>query len=371
MPKTLLLFFVLFYSVTPLHAAEKEPPQGIWQGTIANKTVVVSFNGENQGYFYTKYLKPITLATTHQDFNEWAEKVGEKTTAFWHLKSVDNDHITGTWQNIENKQSYKITLTHTKSIPRSNYFDINNLAQTYNKKLFYGKPTLFGKYQYRTIASNDHVSSIELLDDTPSIKQLNNMLKYGFQARMTEYLGCPSEADLNRGKNSTKEYYSSVTIGFWNDDWIVFNQNVSGDCGGAHPFADNNSDTVNLRNLKTIQLWNWFIDSRKKVASKQFDDDYFTMPPSEKLMNIVAKQAFNQRKAYTKNDKEKDGCLDLSIYQTDYALSIGKKGLIFSTRFPHVVYACSEDVEIPYATLIPYLNAEGKKQVDKLKASES
>lgn len=128
----------------------------------------------------------------------------------------------------------------------------------------------------------------------------------------------------------------------------------SGDCGGD-PLIFAYSDTVNLKTLKITQLRKWFED----------DLHY-------ELMDLVGKQAFNQRKAETVNQEDKHDCINLYTYQTVYYdLSIGKKGLIFSTQFPNDIYACSEDVEIPYATLIPYLNAEGKKQVDKLKASES
>lgn len=203
MPKNLLLFLILFLSLSSPYAAEKEPVQGVWQGTIGNKTVVASFGDMKGRYFDTKYLKLIALAANNQDLYEWTEKVGEKTTAVWQLTNVDREHITGVWQNAENKQTYKITLTLTQSIPKSNYIDLNNLVQTYNKKFTYGKPTQFGEHQYRTIAFNNQVSNLELLDNAPNIKQLNNMLKFGLQAQISEHMDCASEAERQRGENAT------------------------------------------------------------------------------------------------------------------------------------------------------------------------
>ena len=90
-------------------------------------------------------------------------------------------------------------------------------------------------------------------------------------------------------------------------------------------------------------------------------------PPQ--LIKIIAVRAYNQRKALGMNNAgEQDNCLigDSPIYETNYSVSVGEKGLVFSTHFPHVAQACGEEVEIAYLDLLPFLNIEGKKHVKEL-----
>jgi hypothetical protein len=350
--KKLLIFILFSFFCCTLCAADKQPPQGIWQGTVANLPVIVSFDGENNGYFYLKYLKPIPLQTQNQSFTDWQEKTDGQVVANWHLTNITDDKITGTWSSVKNEQKVNIQLSKLNSIPDNNYVDILHLAKAFQQKVTRSKIQQFGKYQYRSLVSSDQ-KSLELIGDTPNIQQLNSMLKIGLQTQISNYYGCTSPAEMGRGNESEPDYQSHVDIKFWNSDWIVFEEFVSGDCGGAYPFVNYSKRTVNLSTLKTTQLWTWF----------------YNIKADDQLMKIIAKRAYKQRKKLGMSSKsEEDSCLtgETSIYETDYVVSIGKKGLVFSTQFPHVAQACDEEVEMAYKELMPYLNTEGKKQVSKL-----
>ena len=259
-------------------AEEKQPPQGIWQGTIANQSVIVSFSSENVGYFYLKYLKPISLQSVDGEFKDWFEQVDGKTIAHWHLTHMSQSKITGSWVSSSSTQKNNIQLSTLNSIPQSGYLNISQLAKAFQQKVNSSKVHQFGEHQYRVLSSNNQ-NNIELIAKSPNIHLLNNMLKIGLRTQVSSYYDCPSPAEMGRGKELERDYQSRVDIKFWNINWIVFEEIQSSDCGGAYPFVDHTKRTVNLNTLKTIQVWTWFKNSKKIDAKKEYDEYYFNYQP--------------------------------------------------------------------------------------------
>ena len=121
-------------------------------------------------------------------------------------------------------------------------------------------------------------------------------------------------------------------------------------CGGAHPSAGiAEYQTWNLESGKRVNPWAWIRGNAGRYGPRA--------PP--KFNALIVAQA-------TRNKDDDDDCRDAVNANASYLLRPGAQGLVFSTSSAHVIQACKEDIEIPYAALFPFLTQEGKLAVESL-----
>lgn len=64
--------------------------------------------------------------------------------------------------------------------------------------------------------------------------------------------------------------------------------------------------------------------------------------------------------------RKDDDCSGVPEDQNDWDLHPTREGLAFWPQLPHVMFACSEDVVIPYRELAPLLNPKGRAAIDSI-----
>jgi len=364
--------------------SDKAPPEnGIWTGAIGDSKVMACFMRDDDpahvnqsAYFYLRHSKLISLIPDPAKKTLWFEGNIKDPTGIWTIK-VQGDQITGNWSNLAKTRILPISLTRFKSISSDNVsncspdlgvFDPVVYSQVAAEKVLFGGEQTVSGGRYRVLSVLDGaVKSIELLGEGEAITELNTLLANELRASMSAYYGCPTDGERDtrrRGKREKPEYYSSIEPLFWNKQWISFVARTSGDCGGAHPFSDYSYSTWNLSTGKKHNLWEWIENSKKAGGSPEYDDYYFNYSAPERLNGIITKKAIKQRLAFNpKEATEENNCLDVIQGNSEYAIRLGTTGFVFTQAFPHVVQACTDDIEITYGELMPFLSKRGREAV--------
>lgn len=250
--------------------------------------------------------------------------------------------------------------------------EANIMAQTLAEKISKGAKKSFMGRNYQELAALDGaLTSFQLLDGAKAATALNSRLQNQLRVNIASYYACPTESERQGGKrkkNEKPEFQASIAPLFWNANWLSVVERSSGDCGGAHPFSGFSYSTWNLNNGEAVNPWQWIKHGRKADTPAADANHYFSYAAPEALNKIIVKQAIKQRlKAFPNEASEANGCVDVIKENKEYQISLGKTGLIFTPNFAHVVLACTEDSEVSYAEMMPFMNPAGRAALQALR----
>lgn len=371
-------------------AAPRPPEDGVWMGTLGAQAVVACFDHHKEAvaadvraygrYFYERYGKRIKLEPQPQSPGHWVEE-GEKTstTGTWEFRVTAGDLLEGQWSGPTGAPTALIRLKRFKTLEWFTPLVICEILAPGSrfgaqKRQVSTKQTLPNSKQYRVLSVLDGaISTLELVGEGDGLASLNERLANELRIGAASYFDCPvsgEEPTPTSIKTKKPDYSSSIALLFWNERWVSLAQNSSGDCGGLYPFSDTNRSTWALSAGTQVNLWTWIAASHKPDALPDYDAYYLNYAAPEKLNRLIVAKAVEARLAFNpKEAQEVPNCLDELTTNTEYEITLGTKGLVFSHHFPHVIQACSDDIEIAYSSLLPFLSAEGKKQVAFLMGS--
>jgi hypothetical protein len=355
---------------------------GIWTGNIGdNKVMACLLRGDanltnKSAYFYLRHAKAIDLIPAPGNKAVWLEGSVKNSTGIW-TTEVQGDRISGTWSNPAKSKSLPILLNRLRSIssspptncdPEQDLFDPVRYPQILAEKLTTGAEKSLNGRRYRLVSALDGaVKSVELLAEGETIAALNTLLLNELRAGISAYYGCPVNGQRYEGKktkNQKPDYDSSIEPVFWNRQWLSLVARNSGDCGGAYPFSGYSYSTWDLSNGKELNLWSWIEHSKKPDHTPEYENEYFSYAAPERLNKIITKKAIRQRLKFNpKEASEENNCLGVIKLNSEYKIRLGKTGLVFTQAFPHVVQACTDDIEISYAELQAFLSKKAKAAV--------
>lgn len=385
---TMLLTSSLLASAS---GSDKAPPEnGIWTGTIGANKVMACFmrndpaHTNQSAYFHLRYSKPISLIPDPAKRALWFEDNVKNPSGVWTIK-VQGDQIIGNWSNFEKTRTLPISLSRFKSISSSNasscdpelgVFEPAVYSKVLTEKVARGSEGTINGRRYTVLSALDGaVKSVELLGESETITVLNTLLANELRENMSAYYGCPTTDERHSGKRGKQEkpaYDSSIEPLFWDEQWISFVARASGYCGGAHPFSDYSYSTWNLSTGKEVNFWEWITNSKKANSSPEYDHHYFNYSAPERLNGLITKKAIKQRLAFNPKEASEEGnCLDVIEDNSEYKIRLSKTGFIFTQAFPHVVQACTDDIEITYRDLMPFLTKKGREAVMRIQENGS
>ncbi|MEN9865555.1 MAG: hypothetical protein RL748_1145 [Pseudomonadota bacterium] len=250
--------------------------------------------------------------------------------------------------------------------------DTNLMAQTLAEKVGKGTQKSFMGRAYLPLQALDAaVTSFELQDSSKAAASLNRRLQNQLRINIANYHACPTGSERDGGKrqkDEKPEFQASIEPLFWNANWLSVVERSAGDCGGAHPFSGFTYSTWNLNTGEALNPWQWIKNGRKAATSAADPNHYFSYAAPAALNKIIIKQAIKQRlTAFPHEASEANACVDVIKENRQYQISLGKTGLIFTPNFAHVVQACTEDAEISYAEMMPFLNPAGRAALQALR----
>ena len=356
MIRYVLLLISLLLTPSIAFATPTQIWAGVWQGKVGTLPVRVCLNGEvNAGfgaYYYLRHLKPIALRQVESS-KIWTEGDGgldDATAARWAFETISTNRLTATWRT--KGKSLPVNLTRVEKAsdieapcgsrtfhaPRNAGGRIVAIParlgnRTYTKLTFAPGP------QFSAVA----IESLALNEKSLAIARVNALLreKLPSAAGYPEFLGCLAGS---LGSQGTEGYYSlSLTPGLITPNWLAVTVNAGSFCGGAHPSYSEYSRTFDLRTGKEIDLHSWFAPIGFAAAK----DGVGPITPA--LRTLLLKYA----------SKPEAECATV-LATTDYwNIGLARGGMSFIPSLPHVAFACTETVVLPYAQLASFLNNQG------------
>ena len=369
--------------------AESSPAwAGIWRGTLGRYpiTVCLQQGGADDyfgAYYYEKRLRIITLHNEQEerdpsrlhfvesdampkkaDKNAKAASATSKakdTYAKWELQMPSGDNLQGRF-SATSDPTLPIVLhrvSDAASTCGSPAFT-GPLHQEYRidagkpkgAEPYFGAALDFGK------ESTYQVSGFQLnASDAASVK-INLGLMKALRQEGDNAMECRNNMLDSNGYLG--DYSSTTEPALLTPHWLVARTTESDDCGGAHPNASLHFVTWDRTPGWQVDPWTWLTPSavkrtRKDVGSGTTYTENEVLPALQKLL----------ARHWPRDDAD---CNDTITSASDWQVHPGLHGLIFTPDLPHVIFACTEDDEIPYAEIAPLLNATGREAVKAIQA---
>lgn len=392
LPRCLVMGVALSAMLMPAHAqptsttseqvvAERSaaaPPgfrYGVWQGTVGGQSVVAQLASGAQfcdaGYYYRKHRLSIPMQEVDgQQGKVWKEFLGTDQEATWTLTaaSADGRSLSGEWVGREGQRRLPIVLQLLKPTPvvlgedgnprhdcaaTAPAFDASRVAQTLQERKVSAADSVFqgadAAYRYQPVSLLDgNVEGFSLVQphQQPRLQQM--MVQWQSQT-VAQYYDCAFNLAANRSEVQTPDFHQSLSPLFWSARVLVLGETYSNYCGGAHPNGGLWGYHIwDMRQDRPLSVWRWV---------KGMDHNHSIAAP--RLLRLLWA---NYSSRYARGDD--GGCADVvgdtspNSYFQPYPKTTG---MVFSLSLAHVIQACEEDIEIPWAKLRPFLTPEGKK----------
>lgn len=350
------VFSLCFASAAQAAEAPESSPYGAWQGTIGKYPVAVLLTDKScnrvSSYYYLRHLTAIHLAQNYDIARTWNENWDGKGAA-WTLASVTDDAIGGTWTSADGKRTLPISLKRIAEPSAAPYSGNQCEAQfaAYNKvridrimKKMVTKNATLGALRYRTLSvMNGKIVYFEVLPGAQHVSGLNKAMRDGMQSEIADALECHDHQDGYVSRYETAVRPTRLLYGHI----LTIQNDYTHNCGAG---LDNSS-----------AYGGWDVDTDTPIFPGAWVNTekytYDKVKLSDKLKALIQQHA-------AAGKGECSGIL--TAPDTAYSVSFGSSGLVFHTRLPAAKQACNQEIEIPFAELMPFLTPEGQQTARQL-----
>lgn len=392
-----LLLAPLGFFVAHVDAAEPLSAwSGVWQGTVGKAEVRLCLQGTgndvNGTYYYTRYLRLIPLTVADKRKTDSQSLVLNETmmgrskvesdkkaavrdeTVVWTLRaSGDRQVLEGGWRSSAKELPVQLTRipeivlngTTAEEAQGACEGDSFNLPREQPARVGSANAKLKGLgTSYRATALDfgnrfdSEIRSFELLRDDDHARKFNAAQRKALTDEQSAVFECTRNVIGRYGQQG--DYNAVVEPVFIGQHWLVARNYGSNDCGGAHPDAYMSYQTWNLDDGRTVDTWDWFNTKGAVVKTEgQGESRYRTVEIGNVLKTALVK-------AWPRDDADcKSIVEDGTVFS--WVAYPQVRGMTFMPALPHVAYACTEEVTLPWAKVLPLLNASGRKAVDTIR----
>lgn len=342
------------------------PPYGVWQGTLGTQAVQVQLLPDScdASYFYLRHLWGIRLQPQGADGLNWREGTDSDAGPSWSLHRSGPDTLSGEWRDAAGQRRLPLQLKQVGPAPQPATACYGPKAEASNRA-FHAPRVAAKQPQARAASYQGHayqvlslpgteVSSVQLPPGPRPQPRLNQRLREGLQAQVAAYYDCQLGASrLDAGQPPQPDYSVRHEPVFWNAHLLVLRESFSYYCGGAYPDAGVASDLV--WDLDTDQPLNPDTWLRGTAVRR---DGLSTWPAP--LRALIARRS-------AQAGGTDDECAEAVQGADGFIASPRRSGMVFTPVLPHVMRACADDIELPWAQLKPHLSATGAQMLrDKL-----
>ncbi|HEY5993417.1 MAG TPA: hypothetical protein VIU46_02335 [Gallionellaceae bacterium] len=345
---------------------------GSWRGKLGDQEVMVCIADRHAAYYAVGHYSRITLTLADSSALIWKEGYPAGHQGIWKLDADNDEAVTGTWSAREGTAPIPIRLNRMRSKEKNLRF-----CEEIYRELASAEPITRGKEQgrygmrYREVSVlGDSVSSIEVLGGNDTVSALNKYLRDDFQNKIVSTFACQDMNFFETDENRKIPYTRRVSLFTVNGPWITLLDRGGGRCGAEH--ADNlqHLTTLELETAQPLKLAEWLV---KNDENDHVDEDGRLYSPPEELTALLYEFAGKlEKKIRTKEDPDCEAIIDPDPFEPILALSLGDKGIIFSTSYaPATANFCDVwGVEIPFPKLTQFLSPKGKQAIKILQQSK-
>ena len=355
---------------------------GVWHGAIGKYPVTVCLQQRDDdwtfgAYYYDKHFQIITLTPPGTKSPAGRLKLvesvelpnagkpkqpGKAAYAGWDLGAPSGDVLEGSFQGAGDSV-LPIKLKRTGDGKESCGGDLFVGALDVTPKLVADRAGRNDAYVAEKLdfqgRADFRISGFELKAADEGAKKINAALRQELLRDGKDALDCRRTALDSNGYDG--EFDVTLAPEMATAHWLTARASGETDCGGAHPNALLDYETWDLVSGKQADPWGWFTQAavKQKTANVGIPQTYTTDEVRPALSALLHK--------HWPRAQDED-CADAVDHADAWQVRPGPHGMLFSPTLPHVVFACTEDVEIPYGELAPLLNAKGREIVKDIEA---
>ena len=353
-------------------APAKTPAQTgqIWSGTVGGIPITACFdNAEtDEGiYYYNAHLRPLRLVQIDENTPSVLTEIEgyrDQSGATWTIDAKADQRIAGTWRSGDRELPIELSASPVDlpefDGPCASAAFVEPLlvggsagdsrasfdGAAYTKLVYTGPPHLGGDdYLVETIAL-DPVQAGDRAINTALAKALPD-------GSVGHHMGqCLGMHMPGGGKGYLNE---TITPALITDQWLSIERAGSTFCGGAHPSHFFTLAAYDRSSGNEADPSTWFKPDALLFYEFESEDGPLRPRPIAGLSEaLVDKVQANWPHAAGSE------CPSAVRTQMGWTLGLAKDGVVFVPQLPHVIFACTDAITVPWDELAPFLSDAGQ-----------
>ena len=359
-----LLVVLALASAVPAAAQEADPAWvGVWEGRVGTLPVRVCLDSWGEdipgrgSYYYRSRLEPLSLSDAGDGM--WIERAsGSDAEAEWFIEQITDEAMRGLWRQGGRELRFELEPVAWHEGEWGGACASPEFMQPRLRapELAAQSATLEGwRYSRRTYRPPAHfrdevaIESFTFAPERPGdraiIAYLDGQLPKG--AADDAFAECIAGAVSAVG---TDGYFERTVVpAMAAREFLAVDEISSNYCGGAHPNHYTVPRTFDRRDGHEVDLFDW-------IGAPRGEDGESAIP--ERLRELVV--------ARWPTDSAAD-CGELAAGSDYWYLGLAREGLVFTPDMPHVATPCEEAVTVEWTALKPFLDAEGRAGLARLR----
>jgi hypothetical protein len=197
------------------------------------------------------------------------------------------------------------------------------------------------------------VETFALEGNSAAVRRINRRVTLSGPNDDDGWLSC-----ITSGWNSGPNGYWSETFKprMFTRRWLTVSYELGYYCGGAHPEYSTASRTFDRQTGEDVDLYEWLNGRAGERVSSGSRGEFAT------------KLRAPFRKIVLRSKAQEAECHDVLSNADYWDVELTRNGFAFTPELTHAEGRCSDEFPVSFATLAPYLSAEGKKNVAELQA---
>lgn len=360
-------------------ASGQEPPkQGrIWKGTLGDTPITACFVSEDgqYGVFYTDAALESVRLEGERDtgFSALREMRGfdDPTGAVWSLARDAGGGFEGTWRSGADSRPIRLAAQ-VVTLPE------------------YGGPCETGAFLDPLLAGGSVTTSRESLGGAAfTVLTFAGPKRAGWDEAYTVTTFAldplrPGDAAINRalaaelpdgtarheageclGSSLTSpagsgDYTKTLTPELITPRWLSLTVVGSSFCGGAHPGHFIMRQVFDRNSGAEVDPGTWF----RKGAVAFYEFDAVATEGRREIAGLSralgkAVMAYWPKGESAEDAERRRECIDM-IGEPSWQIGLTREGAVFVPQLPHVIFACTEEIVLPWKAARPFLSPEGR-----------
>lgn len=362
-------------------APEQGPKQGrIWKGTLGEQAITACFAEEfvRDGlYYFDGAREPIRLAEIEQsDPPSYTEMAGHSDTtgAVWAMHHPDAGRLTGEWRKGDEVQPISLAASgvtlpeYGTACETGAFLDplLAGGAVTARPDSFAG--TAYTSLDYRGPAraglEGYTITSLALDPLQPGDAAINRALAAFLpDGTAAHQMGQCVGMSLPGGISGYAE--EALVPNLLTARWLGLRYSGTGYCGGAHPNHFNTMAVYDRNTGAEVDPSTWF----KPGALGFYEWESELEPkPLKRLVEAPGLPLWTVIAAHWPARDDESGCgPPEEPFQSGWEIGLTREGPVFVPQLPHVIFACTEEIVVPWKDARPFLSAEGQAVAESLR----
>lgn len=339
------------------------PLPGVWEGNVGNLPIRACFVerewSQFGAYYYLSQRRLIGLEPVEGARETFREGFDESGSApRWQIQSASGTQLQARWTSGRRQLAVRLTrvaVTGEEGPCASMAFHQPRLEGVRTTS----RPASLDGVAYTKIAL-DHggrfganVETFALTGAGEAVQRINASLARPLTGNPPEWFDC-MRAPLETGamEGDLAETYTPVMIA---RRWLSVNHQSDASCGGAHPSAGLYYETYDRASGARVDLHDWFVPSAVRQERVEGADDELNtvLPPLREI--ILA------------NWRPEGECGEVVREAEYWNIGLRRDAFVFSPSLAHVVQACGEEFNVPFARVRRFLTREGAANLDGLR----